>query len=369
LIKSKLDVLIEKGAGESAGFPDRTYVDKGVRVAASRSEVFSTSDVIVQVRSAGGNPEGAAADSALYRQGQVVIGMCEPLTTGAECQAAADRGVTLFAMELVPRTTRAQAMDVLSSQATIAGYKAVLLAADSLPRIFPMLTTAAGTIKPARVLVIGAGVAGLQAIATARRLGAAVSGYDIRAVVKEQIESLGAKFVVLDVQAGDAQDKGGYARAMDEDFYRRQREAMARVLAENEVVISTAAVPGKKAPILITAQMAEAMAPGAIIVDVAAERGGNCELTQPGRNITTAGGVTIMGPLNLPSTIPYDASSMYAKNIANFLKLMVTKEGQFNLNLDDDIVKETLVAREGRIVHPRVQEALGTAPQPAVATA
>jgi NAD(P) transhydrogenase subunit alpha len=259
-------------------------------------------------------------------------------------------------MELMPRITRAQSMDALSSMATIAGYKAVLLAADSLPRMFPMLMTAAGTVSPARVLVIGAGVAGLQAIATARRLGALVSGYDIRSAVKEQIESLGARFVVLDVAADAAEDKGGYAKAMSEDFYRRQREAMAAVLAEQNVVIATAAVPGKKAPILITREMAARMAPGSIIVDIAAERGGNCELTRPGETVES-GGVQILGPVNLASTIPYHASQMYARNIAAFLKYLI-KDGALALDRDDEIVRETLVTHGGEVVHPRVREAM-----------
>jgi NAD(P) transhydrogenase subunit alpha len=248
-------------------------------------------------------------------------------------------------------------MDALSSMATVAGYKAVLLAADALPRMFPMLMTAAGTIAPARVLVIGAGVAGLQAIATAKRLGAVVSGYDIRAAVKEQVESLGARFVVLDIEAGGAEDKGGYAKAMGEDFYRRQRDLMANVLAEHSVVITTAAVPGKKAPILITREMVERMAPGSVIVDIAAERGGNCELTKPGETVET-GGVRVMGPLNLPSAIPYHASQMYAKNIATFLKYLV-KDGALTLDREDEIVRETLVTFEGEVVHPRVKESLG----------
>ncbi len=253
LNKSGVELLMEPGAGANAGFPDSEYTEKGVRLAA-REEVLGTAEVVLQVRSPGANPEAGAGDLALFRRGQVVIGFGEPLTALDAARDLARAGVTFLAMELMPRITRAQSMDALSSMATIAGYKAVLIAADSLPRMFPMLMTAAGTVAPARVLVIGAGVAGLQAIATARRLGAVVSGYDIRAAVKEQIESLGARFVVLDVQPDAAEDKGGYAKAMSEDFYRRQREAMAGVLAEQHVVITTAAVPGKKAPVLITAR-------------------------------------------------------------------------------------------------------------------
>jgi NAD(P) transhydrogenase subunit alpha len=355
--KTGVELLMQPGAGAEAGFPDAEYVEKGVRLAGSREEVFASAEVILQVRGPGANPETGAADLALLRPGQTAIGFGEPLTAADAARALASGGVTFLAMELMPRITRAQSMDALSSMATVAGYKAALLAADNLPRMFPMLMTAAGTVAPARVLVIGAGVAGLQAIATARRLGAVVSGYDIRAAVKEQIESLGARFIVLDVEATAAEDKGGYAKAMTEDFYRRQRELMAGVLAQQNVVITTAAVPGRKAPILITGEMVARMAPGSLIVDIAAERGGNCELTRPGETVVT-GGVTIMGPLNLPSTIPYHASQMYAKNIATFLKYLV-KDGKLVLNREDEIVRETLVTQAGAVVHPKVRELLG----------
>jgi NAD(P) transhydrogenase subunit alpha len=356
LNKSGVEFLMEAGAGIRAGFPDSEYVEKGVRIS-SREEVLAAADVVIQVRSPGANPEAGAGDLAMFRRGQVVIGFGEPLTAIDAARGLAQAGVTFLSMELMPRITRAQSMDALSSMATIAGYKAVLLAADSLPRMFPMLMTAAGTVAPARVLVIGAGVAGLQAIATARRLGAVVSGYDIRAAVKEQIESLGARFVVLDVQPDAAEDKGGYAKAMSEDFYRRQREALAAVLAEQHVVITTAAVPGRKAPILITAEMMAGMAPGSVIVDIAAERGGNCEVTRPGE-VVVHNGVSINGPLNLPSTIPYHASQMYAKNIATFLKYLI-KDGQVALPAGDEIVAETLVTQGGEVVHPRVRELMG----------
>jgi len=356
--KTGIQILMEPGAGLAAGFPDAEYAEKGVRIAKDRAAVFAESQVVLQVRSLGANPETGSSDLRLMRPGQVIIGLGEPLTAGDAAKALAERRASFLAMELMPRITRAQSMDALSSMATVAGYKAVLIAADNLNRMFPMLMTAAGTIAPARVLVIGAGVAGLQAIATARRLGAVVSGYDIRDVVREQIESLGARFVVLDVTAEAAQDKGGYAKAMSEDFYRRQREAMAGVLAQNSVVITTAAVPGRKAPILITRDMVEKMAPGSIIVDIAAERGGNCELTRAGQ-IVELNGVRIFGPVNLPSSIPYHSSQMYAKNIATFLKYMVNKEGNLILNRDDEIVSETLVAHDGEVVHPRVRELLG----------
>jgi NAD(P) transhydrogenase subunit alpha len=353
--KTGVEVVVEKGAGEAAGYPDSEYAAKGVRLT-SREEVFAA-DVILQVRAPGANPEAGAADLARFRSGQTVIGFGEPLTAVDAARDLAARGVSFLAMELMPRITRAQSMDALSSMATVAGYKAALMAADSLPRMFPMLMTAAGAVAPAHVLVIGAGVAGLQAIATARRLGAVVSGYDIRAAVKEQVESLGARFVVLEMEGAAAEDKGGYAKAMGEDFYRRQRELMAAVLATQNVVISTAAVPGKKAPILITREMVEAMAPGSLIVDIAAERGGNCELTRPGETVEH-GGVRILGPLNLPSTIPYHASQMYARNIATFLKYLV-KDGQLALDREDEIVRETLVTHQGEVVHPRVRESMG----------
>jgi proton-translocating NAD(P)+ transhydrogenase subunit alpha len=356
--KTGIQILMEAGAGLAAGFPDAEYAEKGVRIASDRAAVFAESNVVLQVRSLGANPETGASDLRLIRPGQVVIGFGEPLTAGDAAKALAERRASFLAMELMPRITRAQSMDALSSMATIAGYKAVLIAADNLNRMFPMLMTAAGTIAPARVLVIGAGVAGLQAIATARRLGAVVSGYDIRAAVKEQIESLGARFIVLDVAAEAAEDKGGYAKAMSEDFYRRQREAMAGVLAQNSVVITTAAVPGRKAPVLITREMVERMAPGSVVVDIAAERGGNCELTRAGE-VVELNGVRIFGPVNLPSDIPYHASQMYAKNIATFLKYLVNKEGNLVLNRDDEIVRETLVTHDGEVVHPRVRELLG----------
>jgi NAD(P) transhydrogenase subunit alpha len=362
LNKTGAEMVLEAGAGERAGFPDSEYAAKGVRTA-PRAEVFATADVVLQVRSPGANPETGAGDLASMRRGQTVIGFGEPLTALDAARGLAERGVSFLSMELMPRITRAQSMDALSSMATIAGYKAVLLAADSLPRMFPMLMTAAGTVAPARVLVIGAGVAGLQAIATARRLGALVSGYDIRAVVKEQIESLGARFVVLDVEPGGAEDKGGYAKAMGEDFYRRQREALGGVLAEQNVVITTAAVPGKKAPVLITREMVERMAPGSLVVDIAAERGGNCELTRPGETVVH-NGISIQGPVNLPSTIPYHASQMYAKNIATFLKYLIGKDGNLALDRGDEIVRETLVTHAGEVVHAKVRELMGlTAPQ------
>jgi len=351
-------VIIEQSAGADAGFPDQLFVARSARIG-TRAEVFEQADIIAQVRSLGANPREGRADLALMREGQLVIGFGEPLTSMEEAAALARAGVSFFAMELMPRITRAQSMDALSSMATLAGYRGVLLAAEALPKIFPMLMTAAGTITAARVLVLGAGVAGLQAIATARRLGAVVSAYDVRSAVKEQIESLGAKFVVLGVEAGAAEGQGGYAKAMDEDFYRRQRAALQEVIHEQDVLITTAAVPGKKAPILVTAEMAGAMAPGSVIVDIAAERGGNCELTRPGETVVERG-VSILGPLNLASAVPFHASQMYGSNVASFLKLMV-KNGELNLNRDDEIIRETLVTHQGEVVNPRVSELLGLA--------
>ncbi|MGO9263160.1 MAG: NAD(P) transhydrogenase subunit alpha [Bryobacteraceae bacterium] len=354
LNKTGVEWLLETGAGAAAGFADSEYTAKGARIALGRAEVFAAADAILQVRTPGANPENAAADLSLYRRGQTVIGFGEPLTAVDAARALAARGVSFLAMELMPRVTRAQSMDALSSMATVAGYKAALIAADNLPRMFPMLMTAGGTVAPARVLVIGAGVAGLQAIATARRLGAVVSGYDIRPAVKEQVESLGARFVVLEIESAGAEDRGGYAKAMGEDYYRRQRELLGDVLAGQNVVITTAAVPGKKAPVLITRQMVARMAPGSLIVDIAP---GNCELTRPGE-VVEAAGVRIFGPLNLASTIPYHASQMYAKNIATFLKYLI-KDGRIALDRTDEIVRETLVTHAGEVVHPRVLEALG----------
>ena len=351
--KTGIDLVMETNAGAAAGFPDKEYLEKGVRTA-TREEVFRIAEVLLQVRTPGANPETGAADLTMMRPGQTVIGFGEPLTALDAARALAARGVTFLAMELMPRITRAQSMDALSSMATIAGYKAALIAADSLPRMFPMLMTAAGTLAPAKVLVIGAGVAGLQAIATARRLGAVVSGYDIRTAVKEQIESLGARFVVLNIDGGGAEDQGGYAKAMGEEFYRRQREALGNVIAEQNVLITTAAVPGRKAPVLVTQEMVGGMSPGSVIVDVAAERGGNCELTRPGQTLEH-GGVRILGPLNLPSTIPFHASQMYAKNIATFLKYLI-QDGKLSLNREDEIVRETLVTYAGEIAHPKIRE-------------
>ncbi|NOX38073.1 MAG: Re/Si-specific NAD(P)(+) transhydrogenase subunit alpha [Calditrichaeota bacterium] len=357
LTKAGFEVLVQAGAGLEAGFLDAEYQEKGAQIVTSREEVFQKADVILQVRTLGANPQKGMDDLKLMREGQVIIGFMEPLTAVEPLQELAKRNVQAFAMELIPRITRAQSMDALSSMATIAGYKAVLLAANHLPRMFPMMMTAAGTIVAAKVFVVGAGVAGLQAIATARRLGAVVQAYDVRPAVKEQVMSLGAKFVELELETAEAEDKGGYAKAMDEEFYRKQREMMTKVVAESDVVITTAAVPGKKAPILITEEMVKGMQKGSVILDLAAERGGNCELTRPGE-VVDAHGVTIIGALNLPATIPYHASQMYSRNIQNFLLLMA-KEGKLEINLEDEILRETLVTQNGQIVNARVKEIFG----------
>lgn len=357
LKKAQVEVLVQAGAGKSAGFSDLEYTEAGATVVPTREEVIAGADVVLQVRSLGANPEGYQKDLSLAREGQVWIAMMDPLWVSEPVVEAAQKGIIAFALELVPRITRAQPMDVLSSQSNLAGYKAVLLAANSLSKIFPMMMTAAGTITPARVFVVGAGVAGLQAIATARRLGAVVSAYDVRPAVREQVESLGARFVELPLEVQDAQDAGGYARALGEDFYRRQAQMMSSILPENDVVITTAAVPGQRAPVLITREMVEAMRPGSVIVDLAAERGGNCELTQPGQSVVHEG-VTIIGPLNLLATMPYHASQMYARNIVSFT-VNLLKGGALNLDMEDQIIRDTLLTRDGQVIHPRVREKLG----------
>src|SRR6478672_10845275 len=352
LVKSGLEIAVESGAGSAAGFPDEGYRSQGATLV-SRPELFKTSDIVLQVRA-------TPADPAMLHAGQAVIGFADPLGSPQVIRGLAATGATAFSMELMPRITRAQSMDALSSMATIAGYKGVLLAADTLPRMFPMLMTAAGTISPARVFIMGAGVAGLQAISTARRLGAKVEAYDVRPAVKEQVQSLGAKFVELPLDAADAEDKGGYAKAQDEAFYKRQREMMLKVVAASDVVITTALIPGQRAPILLTSEMVEAMPPGSVIVDLAAERGGNCELTKPDE-VVVHRGVTILGPSNPPALVPYHASQMYSKNITTFLAHLLGKDGASQpalpINVDDEITRETLLTRSGAVVHARVRAA------------
>ena len=354
LAKAGFEVIIESGAGIGAGYPDADYIAKGAKTIAGRAEVFKTADVIVQVLTAGSNDRTGKADLPLFHRDQTLVGFLRPLGSLETLQAIAATGATAFSVELVPRITRAQNMDVLSSMGTICGYKAVLLAADTLPRIFPMLTTAAGTITPARVFVIGAGVAGLQAIATARRLGAVASAYDLRPAVKEQVQSLGGRFIELPLETKDAEDAHGYARAQDDTFYARQRELLGRVVAENDVVISAAVVPGRKPPVLVTREMVMKMAPGSVIVDLAAEQGGNCELTRSGE-VIVENGVTVIGTINLASKVPYHASQMYARNISAFL-LHLYKDGKLQLNQDDAISSQTLVTHHGEIVNKLVRE-------------
>jgi NAD(P) transhydrogenase subunit alpha len=352
LKKAGLDVAVEPGAGTAAGFTDDMYRAQGAALL-PRSDLFNSSDILLQVRA-------VPPDGSPLRPGQTIIGFADPLGSPDVIRRIAPAGVNLFSMELMPRITRAQSMDALSSMATIAGYKGVLLAAVTLPRMFPMLMTAAGTISPARVFIMGAGVAGLQAISTARRLGAKVEAYDVRPAVKEQVQSLGAKFVELPLEAGDAEDKGGYAKAQDEAFYRRQREMMLKVVAASDVVITTALIPGQRAPILLTTEMVDAMAPGSVVVDLAAERGGNCELTRADE-VVTHHGVTILGPSNPPALVPYHASQMYSKNITTFLAHLLGKDGatqaSLPINQDDEITRETLLTRGGEVVHPRVRAA------------
>ena len=357
LEKAGLQIAVEAGAGQSAGYPDAQYEEKGAKVVAERAALFSQSDILVQVLCHGANDKNGASDLELLRKGQVLVGFLRPLGAVETVEQVARTGVTSFAVELMPRTTRAQSMDALSSMASIAGYKAVLMVADTLPRIFPMMTTAAGTIMPSRILVIGAGVAGLQAIATAKRLGAVVSAYDVRPAVKEQVQSLGGRFVELPLETSNAQDARGYAKEQDEAFYARQRELLGRVIAESDALITTAVVPGRKAPVLVTESMVKGMAPGSVVLDLAAERGGNCELTRGGETVVVHG-VTIIGPVNLASGAPYHASQMYARNLTSFLTNLI-QDGNLRPPASDEIIRETLLTQGGEVVNPRVREQLG----------
>jgi NAD(P) transhydrogenase subunit alpha len=356
LTKAGFEVHIQSEAGVEAGYIDSLYADKGAKISADRAAVFAAADVIVQVLCYGANDLTGKQDVPLFRRDQMLVGFLRPFGMKEVVEQIAAAGVTSFSVELMPRTTRAQSMDALSSMATASGYKAVLMAADNSPRIFPMLTTAAGTVTPARVFVIGCGVAGLQAIATSRRLGSVISAYDVRPAAKEQVQSLGARFVELPIEAKDAQDARGYARAQDEDFYRRQRELLGKAVQENDVVITAAVIPGKKSPVLVTEDMVKGMAHGSVIVDLAAERGGNCEITEAGRTVVKHG-VTIIGAVNLASGVPYHSSMMYARNITAFLTHLI-KDQKLNLNLEDEIVRETLLTRGGEIVQARVREFL-----------
>jgi H+-translocating NAD(P) transhydrogenase subunit alpha len=362
ITKARMEVIIENGAGEQAGYPDAAYVEKGAKIVADRATVFRNADAVLQVLCYGSNDVSGKDDLPLYKSGQALIGFLRPFGSAETIQNIAHAGVTAFSVELMPRTTRAQSMDALSSMATICGYKAVLLAAETSPRVFPMMTTAAGTITPARVFVIGAGVAGLQAISTARRLGAVASAYDMRPAAKEQVQSLGGRFIELPIEAQNAQDARGYGTAQDESFYARQRELLTRVVAESDVVITAAVIPGKKSPVLITADMVKGMAPGSVIVDLAAERGGNCELTKMAETIKVHS-VTIIGAINLASTVPYHASQMYARNLMTFLTYMV-KDGKPQLNMQDEIIRETMITSGGEIINPRIRDFFKLPPLP-----
>ena len=357
LKKQGFNVVIEKGAGNFAGFSDQAYQDSGATLSDKRPEIFKSADIIVQVRGLGTNPDAGSGDLQLMRPNQTVIGFLEPLRALVEAENLADAGVTSFAIEFVPRIARAQTMDALTSMATVTGYKAVILAATSLGKLFPMLVTAAGTLTPARVFIVGAGVAGLQAVATARRLGAIVQVYDIRSASKGEVESLGARFVELPLGKEGTEEDDGYANKMDDEFYERQRELMGRVISKSDVVITTAAVPGAKAPTLLTDEMVKGMPKGSVIVDLAAETGGNCVLTVPGETIMKHG-VTIIGETNIPATMPNHASQMFSKNMVAFL-LHVTKDGSLDLDIEDDIIRETLLTHNGKVVNAKTGRLLG----------
>jgi NAD(P) transhydrogenase subunit alpha len=357
LTDRSVKVLIQADAGSAAGYPDAEYSAAGATITADRAEIFASADIILQVQSFGSNNENSDDDLARLRSGQLIIGMMDPLASPQAAQAVADRGATAIALELVPRISRAQSMDVLSSMATLAGYKAVLMGASAAPRIFPMLMTAAGTLQPARVLIMGVGVAGLQACATAKRLGAVVEAYDVRPAAREQILSVGAKPIELDLDTGESEGAGGYAKEQGEDFLRRQRELMTEVVAQQDIIITTAAIPGAKSPILVTEDMVKAMKPGAVIVDLAAERGGNCDLTEQGKTVI-AHDVTILGPENVPSELAYHASQMLGKNMQTLLELILDEEGNLNLDFNDEIVAGTVVAHQGEVPHPHMRKLL-----------
>lgn len=359
-ISPQIEILLEKGAGLLAGYPDTEYETAGATIS-DRATIYSQARVVLQVQTPGYQHANADNDLAQLSEGQTLIGMMDPLANPAFAQQLAERKITGIALELIPRITRAQAMDVLSSMGMLAGYKAVLMAASQSPRMFPMNMTAAGTLSAARVLVMGAGVAGLQACATAKRLGAIVEAYDVRAAAREQIISVGAKPVELNIDTSSAEGSGGYAQEQSDEFLAAQRAAMQEVMATMDVVITTAAIPGAKSPILVTEDMVKAMKAGTVIVDLAAERGGNCELTQQGKTIV-AHDVTIIGPENVPSSVAFHASQMFGKNIENLLKLLINEEGEMNLDFEDEIVKETVVAFQGDVPQARLRERLGLAP-------
>ncbi|WP_025821097.1 Re/Si-specific NAD(P)(+) transhydrogenase subunit alpha [Shewanella marina] len=358
LIKKQIEVVVESGAGLAAGFTDAEYQQAGAQITTDRQNLLTSSDIITLVNLKGPQFEEI---KAICKPQQLLIGMMDPLMNPVHAQQLAETGCSAFALELIPRITRAQSMDVLSSMATIAGYKAVILAAHKAPRLFPMMMTAAGTLKPARAFIMGVGVAGLQACATSKRLGAVVEAYDIRPAAREQIISVGAKPVELNIEAENTETKGGYATEQSDEFIARQQQAMANVLAQQDIVITTAAIPGRKAPVLITAAMVEAMKPGTIIVDLAAETGGNCELTQKGVEVNH-NGVIIMGPENIAGTAANHASQMYGTNIEHLLNLIIDKEGVLTLDFEDEIIRETLVAHDHQVINNRVRQLLDLAP-------
>lgn len=357
LVKLGREVIIETGAGEAAGHADAAYTEAGATVVA-RSDVFEKAAIVVQVQTPGLNEDTGAADLDSIKSGQILVGMMDPLANPEFAKTLADKQVTGVAMELIPRITRAQSMDVLSSNAMIAGYKAVLIGASELASMFPMNMTAAGTLNPARAFIMGAGVAGLQACATAKRLGAVVEAYDVRPAAREQILSVGAKPVELNIEAENTETSGGYAKEQSAEFIAKQQAAMADVLSQQDVVITTAAVPGKKSPILVTAEMVKQMKPGAVIVDLAAEKGGNCELTKLGE-VVVENGVKIVGPKNVPSTVASHASQMYGKNIENLLAHLIDEEGNLNLDYEDEIIRETVVSLNGDVPQARMRDLLG----------
>ena len=343
-------IVVEKGAGDSAGYPDTAYSEKGASIVADASALYSQSDIILKIQPP--MPE----EAALFREDSTLISFLYPLSNIESVKQLAARKATVFAIELLPRISRSQSMDVLSSQANVSGYKAVIMAADSLPKMFPLMMTAAGTISPAKVFVIGAGVAGLQAIATAHRMGAVVEAYDVRPAVKEQISSLGAKFVELPVEAKDAQTAGGYAKAQSEDFYKKQQELLADHAKQSDIVITTALVPGKKAPILVSEEAVKGMRPGSVIVDLASEQGGNCALTAPGKTVVKYG-VTIHGMLNVPSSMAPQSSQLFSRNLVSFMGVMV-KDGNLSIDPKDEIVRGTLVMNKGEILHEATKNAV-----------
>ncbi len=353
LVNEGFDVCVRSGAGDAADWSDEAYREAGCTVVADQADVFERSDLVVRVNGLGGT---AAADLDSYRSGQTVVGLLGPYDLDNELEVLADRGVTAFALELMPRISRAQSMDALSSMSSIGGYKSTIVAAERLPKMFPLQMTAAGTVQPAEVFVIGAGVAGLQAIATAERLGASVRAYDIRLEAREEVQSLGADFVELDLETEGSGDDEGYAREMDEEFYRQQRKELTRVVGESDVVITTAAIPGKPAPELVTEEMVAGMEPGSVIVDLSAATGGNCELTVPDETIDHDG-VEIYGPTNLPATVAHHASQLYSNNVYNFIQNMFDDERR--LETDDEVVESTMLTHDGAVqwVHPAERDA------------